>query len=109
MNKGWNTLLFMLCYEIEKYLSLHNVEGFKVLEVKQKYGMLVVYYTYYGYGNKYNELDILISEMEQKSKTICEFCGSEGVQISLNGWIYILCGSCKGKLGWQLKNKMLHL
>ena len=67
---GWHPLLEPICEYILKYNSGKD-------------------------GREHIEL--LISDAEQKSKTICETCGNPGILRNVNGWYRTLCESCSNK------------
>ncbi len=62
--------------------------GFKVTQVKEKYGMLCFYTS----GESDRILDIIL-EAEDASGRICELCGKRGT-IRGGGWITTRCDKC---------------
>lgn len=81
---GWFKLVGDLCESLRPLVK----EGFKVEQVKEKFGGLRFYV------NKYpKEISSLISEAESKSFEICEDCGAPGKRRNSN-WIRVLCDEC---------------
>lgn len=95
---GWYELISELCYKIDKlitdkYPDLKKVEPynygyptFYVTQVKEKFGGLRFYVTV-----AYDEIFDLIDEYEEKSLTICEYCGKMGELRNKNNWLATLC------------------
>ena len=90
---GWYDLIHELCEEIEKRLY-NKKHDFNVEQVKQKYGFLRFYTNIYEDNNLYNNLIELIDFYEEKSKTVCEFCGCDGKRSCQNYWVNIICEKC---------------
>jgi hypothetical protein len=100
---GWFNLMDRLCLNIQghidnakKYKSYHkNDDSIKLIEqveatqVKQKFGGLRFYVSG---GDDY--IDGLISMAESLSYMICEQCGNLGAP-NTQGWIKVLCRSCR--------------
>lgn len=87
-DEGWYDLLFRLCEDIEKA----EPEEFKLLQVKEKFGGLRVYY--HG-GNEV--VHKLVSAAENESYEICERCGIRENVTSEGSWIFTLCQECRTK------------
>jgi hypothetical protein len=86
---GWFKILEELCEKVG------NIPGFKFAQVKEKFGMLTVYYN--GPDTK-EDRDIVraaIGEAEEKSLKTCEACGEPGKRISNRGWLSTECKKCK--------------
>ena len=62
----------------------------QVLDVKEKFGGL----RFYCVGNTPDWYLDLINCYEEKSLHICENCGNDGKQKTINGWIKTLCEEC---------------
>jgi hypothetical protein len=90
---GWEPLIRELSDKIETYnrQNLPN-EPVQAVQVKEKFGGL----RFYVYGGT-EEIWDLIDEAEEKSFTICEFCGKPG-KPRATGWIKTLCDECYEKL-----------
>lgn len=93
---GW----YPLIKEAEEWIAdwneknLNEEEKLKIVQAKEKFGMLTIYCNFYPDG-LYNKL----SELEQRSTKICERCGkTEGTTCKAShGWIYTLCPYCREK------------
>ena len=99
---GWYDLIHELCEEIEKRLY-NKKHDFNVEQVKQKYGSLSFYTNIYEDNNLYNNLIELIDCYEEKSKTVCEFCGKEDKIIWMNHWANAICEKCSVIIGKKLQ------
>lgn len=105
---GWYNLIHNLCSEIQSFYdknSTLNICEFEVLEIKEKYGHLC----FYTCANTDSILIELITIYEEKSRYICEICGSlEGKMSVSGGWYKVLCKICRKKYKHKLvvkKNK----
>jgi hypothetical protein len=69
----------------------------KAVQVKEKFGGLRFYMTYY-----VEEIEKLIDEAESKSYQTCERCGAPGKSRE-GGWILTLCDECEEKKNLERK------
>jgi len=83
---GWIPLLRELFDNIEQILADEPGLVFQVLQVKEKFGTLRVYY--YG-GNE--EIEKLTDNACDKSEITCETCGEAGELRDKNYWYRTLC------------------
>lgn len=86
---GWYALLWNLNLKINEYLEKRNIKNFRVIEIKEKFGSLRIH-------SKpiYKEIQSLIDLAEEQSNFICEFCGDNGFQYNIRGWVTTICNSC---------------
>lgn len=87
---GWASL-------VQPLIDRANLEGAKILQVKEKFGGLRFYI---GGGSPGLQQDI--EDAELKSYHTCEDCGeTEGVTTSAGGhfWLRTLCPACHQKRG----------
>jgi hypothetical protein len=86
---GWYKILEELCEKVG------NIPGFKFAQVKEKFGVLTVYYD--GPNDKKNREIVreAIDEAENKSIVTCESCGEPGKRSNDGGWISVECKTCK--------------
>lgn len=83
---GWFDLIDQLCTDIQHYLDQHpEVPQLVAAQVKGKFGGLRFYADG---GDEYT--DLLISQAEDKSFTVCEVCGDSG-KLNSVGWLQTLC------------------
>lgn len=76
---------------IDKLNNL-KIPGFKVLQVKEKFGSLRIYVV----GTN-NNVEAIINEATDRCKKTCESCGSEEnveMRYSSAGWMKNLCSNC---------------
>jgi hypothetical protein len=91
---GWFTLLDRLFDAIEKHLETLPKKSevrkdFVILQVKEKFGGLRVYV-----GGADDFIYDKILQVEEDSKSICEFCGING-ELAKCGWYYrTVCRDC---------------
>lgn len=86
---GWFKLIYNLCKDIQKVIDNtpdHSLDGFTVLEVKEKFGELRFYV-----GGFTDEIGDLIDEAERKSHHQCEICGKRGSMSVKGGWYRTVC------------------
>jgi hypothetical protein len=86
---GWYEILEELCEKIA------NIPGFKFAQVKEKFGMLTVYYD--GPDSKEDRKIVraAIDEAENKSCNTCEGCGERGKLEKRGGWLSTECNKCR--------------
>lgn len=90
---GWLDLIDALCGDIQRYIDNNpEVTQIEATQVKQKFGSLRFYYSYY---NKV--IDELIWEACSRSAETCEQCGSNNNVTQTKGWISPLCEDCMYK------------
>lgn len=85
--EGWKDLIIPICEDLQK-----RFPEVWVFQFKEKFGRLRFYVT----GDVDLALDSLISDMELKSATTCEYCGKPG-KIQHGGWMRTLCDECNKK------------
>lgn len=84
---GWHPLIDML---YDKLSTLQFPPP--ITQVKEKFGGLRVYYSY-SFDNP--SFDDFVMELERKSYTICETCGTRGALRS-GAWMQTLCDTHAG-------------
>jgi hypothetical protein len=86
---GWMSILEDLFAKIDKEVKKGNLNRFKVVQVKEKFGDLVVCVEG---GN--NVIDALIGAALKKAAVTCEDCGKPGRKRECNGWYSTQCSKC---------------
>lgn len=88
---GWDWALgkeFMA--DLDKAIKLDGAEKtFRIEQVKEKWGRLVLYYS--GAGENVNKV---VSDYECVSEGVCMRCGSPYAQMTYTGWNFPCCQSC---------------
>ena len=90
---GWLPIISIVL----KHLNQVGHEGFKVLQIKEKFGGLRIYTSYTD-----DRIDSIIDAAEQEARKTCEDCGSR-IDVSLGYrspgkyWVATLCKSCRRK------------
>ena len=88
--EGWLTAFsapFLI--HVRRAMAIDKSENAQILEVKEKYGTLRVYW---GYAHPYAELVTTMYEL--LSGYYCCHCGKYGAKLTQSGWITALCRSC---------------
>ena len=82
---GWYSPLLAMCQTIESYIKRKGDVGFKIVQIKEKFGTLRVYFDD---GDDYCKgvVDMTESLCEQT----CEFCGSQG-ELRAGRWWKTTC------------------
>lgn len=86
--KGWYPLIDELMSKLQ-VLNEEKYPDLQVVQVKEKWGLLTVYLTYY-----YPEAEKLIDEYRDKSAKICEICGNPSTVRLVSGWYSSICDDC---------------
>lgn len=73
-------------------------EDFYFLQVKEKYGRLTIYPTYYS-----SEIDAVLSKYEDLSTRTCCNCGVP-TEFHTKGWVLPLCQKCADKRGLTVES-----
>lgn len=91
---GWMPILEDLLAEIDKELRTTKLTELTVLQIKEKFGNLVV-----DVNNGNDAIDALIRTASQKAAITCEGCGKPGKKMEINGWHKTLCSGCYDLMG----------
>lgn len=87
--EGWYPLIEELAEKIDEIVERDKLDSFCVVQVKEKFGTLSVYCR-----SATDEINLLISDAERKSATICEECGAPG-KLQTKGWFSTRCDNCR--------------
>lgn len=82
---GWHAL-------VDEAFDLVEAQGVDVIQVKEKFGQLRIYT-----GSADADFYSKIWEIEERSATICEFCGAPSHIRSRGGWLKSICDPCLEK------------
>ena len=102
----------LLCEELSEAIGRLDQEGldefekFHNLDVKEKYGVLRIYYG----GNGSVEIADIIHKFEELSCYICPFCGKPDVPLLRIGWCIPCCSDCyyEHKIGVKPYTEMVY-
>lgn len=76
---GWFELIWKLSESIQKILNNNSsISNFKITCLKQKYGVLVIYFRMDENQKAEEEIDKLLYAAQNESGYICEICGEPG-------------------------------
>ncbi len=92
---GWMPILEDLFEEIAKEAMKAKLEGITVLQVKEKFGDLVV-----DVSNGNEAIYALVKAATKKATVTCEGCGKPGKKIECDGWYKTLCSRCYSMRDW---------
>ena len=94
---GWHSLVEEIFFFID-----NSPVPIYVVQCKEKFGGLRFYWNVDTLREEsfseedYDSLSSLISTVEERSLTTCEYCGNIGITVRVQcGWIRTLCASCK--------------
>lgn len=82
---GWNQLLEETCEKIKDTDTVF-------LQIKEKFGMLTIYFTCS--EEQHDLVSDIIHKAEAKSLEICERCGQKAKRRNDGGWLATLCKTC---------------
>lgn len=86
---GWMPIIEDLFAKIDEEVKRANLTGFKVVQVREKFGGLVIYV------DRGNEIiDTLIRTALRKAAKTCEDCGKPGRLREFNEWYSTQCSNC---------------
>lgn len=80
---GWKSL-------VDKIFDLIKDKDIKVDQLKEKFGLLRIYFSPHDY-----DIQKEIYTIEEESKNICEFCGSRDNVTTEGSWLKTLCKICR--------------
>ena len=83
---GWYKILEELCQKVSK------LSTFKFEQVKEKFGMLTIYFS--ASEGQHDIARKIVDEAEEKSCSVCEGCGGRGKRQSRGGWLSTECNKC---------------
>ena len=86
---GWFKILEEFCEKVG------NIPGFKFAQVKEKFGILTIYYNGPNTEKDREVVRAAINEAENKSVVTCETCGEPAKRTSKGGWISVECKKCE--------------
>lgn len=101
---GWFALLDSLCCQIELLLDLDGASRFRPLQIKEKLGLLRIYFAYVEVSKSSPEgeaqavvsreqISALIDRAVERSELTCCECGAPGKIRRRDGWLLTLCNT----------------
>lgn len=95
--EGWRELFLEKCVKLSDILDYDYSENeFRILEIKEKYGELRIYYT--GAECVSKEIDELFEEVRMISKYTCVVCGDQYETSFSKKFGVPMCASCQENL-----------
>ena len=90
--EGWDNLVMDFIIEIDKYIKDNNIEDFNILQIKQKFGQLRVYYGATTVSDEhFSKLTKILEKYEKLASKTCEKCGKPGSLKTINYWATVRC------------------
>lgn len=91
IGKGW-------IEPVRNALKVLDAAGAKVVQIKEKFGGLRLYYNHAKDINvwAYVACEMAVRDAEQKCWKLCENCGAKG-KLRDGGWVKTLCDACDKK------------
>ncbi len=111
VGEGWESLL-------DEIFEAVGDTPIVIHQVKEKFGGLRFYYSFSMtegpiFEDEMDKIENVIEEIEEKSYTVCEYCGSSGSLRNDLSWIKTLCDKCyeetKSKYGAPYESRDLPL
>ncbi len=90
---GWHPL-------VDEGIKRLEALGVNVTECYEKYGTLR-----FEVDHEPPEATDILEELEERSESICEFCGAAAAEVESDGWVKTLCPVCASK--WKEKWRSL--
>lgn len=94
---GWDNIVANLQDDVESVVRSNRQmfpnSGFKFAQIKEKFGVLRIYYDLEGEWDEDHVRSIIefVREAETLSSITCETCGDEGKTRSMGGWMKTMC------------------
>lgn len=89
---GWRELIYNMLLDIDDYFkSRWRQNTFTIHQIKEKWGVMRVYYTTENMDD-FEAIDKIVSRYEEGSKTVCELCGKYGTM--RKGYPRVRCDEC---------------
>ncbi len=93
--QGWGALVEALDKNIEEWTETGDITGFSVVDFKEKYGELRLYYDCHCASKKVrDDFDEMIEDYAYVSGFTCANCGAFPVGQTAEGWTLPLCEKC---------------
>jgi len=100
---GWRRVVLDYMKRLRDILVKHNeLYNFKIVEVKEKWGVACIYHAGLYSGECDNEVDVLMAELSRETSKICCYCGKPATVHSV-GYILPFCDRCARKTKFKVK------
>jgi hypothetical protein len=100
-DKGWYKLIEDCFHDIDLWIKNYEpklYDDFRIVQVKEKYGVLTIYANYYP-----RAIEMIIDYYRIKSYSTCEVCGKDGRTLVRGSWYKTLCEEHAKELGYSRK------
>lgn len=100
-HEGWHQLIDDAFEAVEKVLSTSSGEYFRIVQVKEKFGALRIYFREAGTPPEaIAQLSEIMRDAEARSQRICEVCGAPARFGLKRGTYSVRCEGCAPD-GWK--------
>lgn len=88
---GWVEVFTKLCEDIDAVLG-ENKRGFHWVQLKEKFGSARFYHQHDGGTDEVFWLvDDLVDKAQEKTESMCFYCGKPGKADAHRGWMLVVC------------------
>ena len=91
---GWRALCLSLDHDIAEMEKAGRISNFAVVQLKEKYGAMRMYYNVDGSDEALDALSRLVDDYEHISTWTCAYCGAFPSTRVTQGWILPVCAKC---------------
>jgi hypothetical protein len=92
---GWHDILRDTCRKIQDICDANQCTV-EFTQVKEKFGILRIYFDINGSGVTFDQIDKIVVSAEEQSSHTCEECGKKG-RMNKGGWPAVRCDVCRRK------------
>jgi hypothetical protein len=86
---GWHLMIVEALAKIDKIVG-GDVRKFTIRQIKEKFGALRFYFS--ANDDVRAKINLIVEELEERSRTVCEMCGVGGCKIrSYSGYYKCVC------------------
>jgi hypothetical protein len=100
---GWFDLEWRLCEDLEKILGQDSAVGYKLFQIKEKFGTLRWYdevkVELEDHANTVKAISERVRQAENESAKTCEQCGKPGSLHTTGTWLKTVCAECAASSG----------
>jgi hypothetical protein len=99
-HEGWRQLIDDAFEAVDEVLSKYSGKYFRIVQVKEKFGVLRIYFRQEGRSSEVNNrLFEIMRDAEMRSQHFCEVCGAPARLGRQRGRVSVRCPSCAPD-GW---------
>jgi len=93
VGSAWRDIIVSYLPEIAKIVKEDNLTDFRIIQVKEKFGMLSIYTR-----SSNEKIEEILEKIALECSQTCDLCGTkENVSFRRNGWLRVRCDNCENK------------